>query len=362
MSFSEFFRSINSLEIKKITCKVGSFQINLYSEKTYQDLLKEIKKKFDIRESLFKLFNVDVFIINSSELHNTIGSLYEGHKDQSSKSKYDEMEIRGFDIIDLDELKFGWLKLPPTINYAEDYISYWLIKGKKFYLIIDKDSEKFVTYINTFFITIFSVLFNIYWIHASGISFNNKGILIVGPSGSGKTTMCIDFLSNGAKLVSDGVCFLKKRRIVDHFYSIPPHLLVGEKTLSDYFDAINSKISQRRIKSDSYKTILSLKKEVICNAKPKIKMIIVPEYSSQYSLKMLRKRDFFRSYKDDLYKPELINFSKLVKLSFYLKIRIAIFWKLILSKIIIIKVNIDKTNSKGSYFSLRNDINNILNS
>ena len=40
-------------------------------------------------------------------------------------------------------------------------------------------------------------------IHASGVCFENKGILILGKSGSGKSSLALSLVANGAQLVCD---------------------------------------------------------------------------------------------------------------------------------------------------------------
>ena len=40
-------------------------------------------------------------------------------------------------------------------------------------------------------------------IHASGVWFENKGILILGESGSGKSSLALSLVANGAQLVCD---------------------------------------------------------------------------------------------------------------------------------------------------------------
>ena len=40
-------------------------------------------------------------------------------------------------------------------------------------------------------------------IHASGVCFENKGVLILGKSGSGKSSLALSLVANGAQLVCD---------------------------------------------------------------------------------------------------------------------------------------------------------------
>lgn len=46
-------------------------------------------------------------------------------------------------------------------------------------------------------------------IHATAISFENKGILLTGPSGSGKSALALDLIARGAKLIADDMVALR---------------------------------------------------------------------------------------------------------------------------------------------------------
>lgn len=45
-------------------------------------------------------------------------------------------------------------------------------------------------------------------IHATAVSFQGRGLLILGPSGSGKSSLALDLMAFGAALVSDDRCIL----------------------------------------------------------------------------------------------------------------------------------------------------------
>ncbi|MFV0408395.1 MAG: HPr kinase/phosphorylase [Paracoccus sp. (in: a-proteobacteria)] len=48
-------------------------------------------------------------------------------------------------------------------------------------------------------------------LHASAVSVNGRGVLIVGPSGSGKSTLALQLLAFGGVLISDDRVILRRR-------------------------------------------------------------------------------------------------------------------------------------------------------
>lgn len=45
-------------------------------------------------------------------------------------------------------------------------------------------------------------------LHATGVYFQNQGVLILGPSGSGKTSLALELISQGAQLIADDVVWV----------------------------------------------------------------------------------------------------------------------------------------------------------
>ena len=46
-------------------------------------------------------------------------------------------------------------------------------------------------------------------LHASAVTLNGRGVLVVGPSGSGKSSLCLQLMGLGADLIADDQCVLR---------------------------------------------------------------------------------------------------------------------------------------------------------
>ena len=62
-------------------------------------------------------------------------------------------------------------------------------------------------------------------LHASCVSYQGNGLLIIGPSGSGKSSLALEMMALGASLVSDDRCVISENS--DQLFAAPPESIAG---------------------------------------------------------------------------------------------------------------------------------------
>ncbi len=70
-----------------------------------------------------------------------------------------------------------------------------------------------------------------YFIHSSGVSYNEQGILFVGQTKSGKTTTCLNLMLNGWKLLSNDIIILHPKADGIYAYAMPDLLTLRPNTI-----------------------------------------------------------------------------------------------------------------------------------
>jgi hypothetical protein len=346
---SEIIDRIALMNLSVSSFKVGMLKINLNGHSKYIQIVKEIVSKFNLKSKI-SLFTINLFCINSSNTYQDLNGLFDKFKTFSIREELAGIEVKEFDAVKTKKYFFGWLKLPPTLGYSNKYKVYAIVNKTNILIFIDKDPDFFVTYVNTLFLALFSIFSKIYWIHASAVEFKSNGVLIVGPSGSGKTTTCVHLLAKGGTILGDGVSFLESGKIINHFYSVPPHLSLGEQTL-DIYSSDLERISEQIIDVRNEKTIVKVRDEIIAIKKTKVNLIILPQFSlvEKFSIKEVSLYEFIKHHHEDLFKPELFHLAKLFKIGWYLKLRYYIYWIRIFRRVKILKVIINKDCSNEDY-------------
>ncbi len=67
-------------------------------------------------------------------------------------------------------------------------------------------------------------------VHAAGVTWDNKAVLLVGPSGSGKTTTCLALLEAGWQLLANDVILLQRRNGCVWAWPVPDTVTIRPKT------------------------------------------------------------------------------------------------------------------------------------
>jgi len=117
----------------------------------------------------------------------------------------------------------------------------------------------------------------IYSLHASALSYQNKGLIICGLEGVGKTSLALKFLQEeGSKFLSDNLVFFNNRQVYPCFELVRMHTSDQDLGLTKGF----KKINQFNILKDFYSPTFDILGEGI-----PADILIFPEFSSDFFVK-----------------------------------------------------------------------------